>query len=94
MEAIEDTLDEKVEESKYSLPEIQDIFKIIEKDQVTPEERARMFDEYGEEEIKNEGKIAIIHDTVLRMHKKELDIKMIAECVGITEQEVDDILIK
>ena len=40
-----------------------------------------------------EGKIATINDTVLRMHKKGLDIKMIAEFAGITEQEVDDILI-
>jgi predicted transposase/invertase (TIGR01784 family) len=101
MEAIEDTLDEKVEESKYTVPEIQDIFKIIEKDQVTPEERAIMFDEYGEEQIKKqgfkdglkEGKIATIHDTVLRMHKEGLDIKMIAKIAGITEQEVDDILL-
>jgi predicted transposase/invertase (TIGR01784 family) len=59
-----------------------------------------MFDEYGEEEIKKEGfedglkegKITTIHDTVLRMHKKGLDIKMIAEIAGITEQEVDDIV--
>ncbi|WP_069472767.1 hypothetical protein, partial [Candidatus Marithrix sp. Canyon 246] len=62
------------------------------------------FDEYGEEEIKKQGfkdglkqgiengKTATIHDTVLRMHKKGLDIKMIAEIAGITEQEVDDIL--
>ncbi len=102
MEAIEDTLDEEVEESKYTLPAIQRVFKTIEKDQVTPEERARMFDEYGEEEIKKEGfedglkegKITTIHDTVLRMHKKGLDIKMIAEFTGITEKQVDDILIK
>ena len=105
MEAIEDTLDEEVEESKYTLPAIQRIFKTIEKDQVTPEERARMFDEYGEEEIKKEGfedglkegkKEGItenIHDTVLRMYKNGLDIKMIAEFAGITEKEVDDILI-
>jgi len=32
MEAIEDTLDEKVEESKYTVPEIQDIFKSIKRD--------------------------------------------------------------
>ncbi len=36
----------------YYLPAIQSVFKIIEKDQVTPEERARMFDEYGEEGIR------------------------------------------
>jgi predicted transposase/invertase (TIGR01784 family) len=102
MEAIEDTLDEKVDESKYTLPAIQRVFKIIEKDQVTPEERAKMFDEYGEEEIKKEGfkdglKEGItqnIHDTVLRMYKKGLDIKMIAEIAGIAKKQVNEILIK
>jgi predicted transposase/invertase (TIGR01784 family) len=54
LEAIEDSLDEQVEESRYTKPEIQRIFSLIEKDKVTPEERARMFDEYGQEEIKQE----------------------------------------
>ncbi|OAD23644.1 hypothetical protein THIOM_000519 [Candidatus Thiomargarita nelsonii] len=54
MEAIEDSLDEEVEESNYIHPEIQQVFKLIEKDQVTPQERAKMFDEYGLEEVKRE----------------------------------------
>ena len=57
-----------------------------------------MFDEYGEEQIKKQGiKQGItqtIHNTVLRMHKEGLDIKLIAKIAGITEQEVDNILIK
>jgi hypothetical protein len=55
LEAINDSMDEQVDESHYSLPEIKRIFNLIEKDKVTPEERARMFDEHGEEEIKQEG---------------------------------------
>jgi len=54
LEMIEDSLDEQVDESHYSIPEIQEIFDIIEKDQVTPEERARMFDEYNVAELKQE----------------------------------------
>jgi predicted RNA binding protein with dsRBD fold (UPF0201 family) len=54
MEAIEDTLDEQVDESHYTRPEIQRIFKLIEKDKVTPQERAKMFDEYGMEAVKQE----------------------------------------
>ncbi len=34
------------------------------------------------------------HDTVLRMYKKGLDIKMIAEIARIAKKQVNDILIK
>jgi len=54
LEAIEDSLDEEVDETRYTRPEIHQIFDLIEKDQVTPEERARMFDEYGEEQLKQD----------------------------------------
>jgi len=52
LEAIEDSLDEEIDESHYLNPQIQRIFDLIKKDKVTPQERARMFDEYGVEEIK------------------------------------------
>lgn len=54
MEAIEDSLDEQVDETHYARPEIQQIFKLIEKDNVTPQERANMFEEYSLEEVKQE----------------------------------------
>ncbi len=54
MEAIEDSLDEQVDESKYTHPEIQHVFDLIEKDKVTPQERAKMFDEYSLEAVKQE----------------------------------------
>jgi len=54
MEAIEDSLDEKVDESKYTHPEIQHVFELIEKEKVTPQERAKMFDEYSMEAVKQE----------------------------------------
>jgi len=52
LEAIEDSLDEEVDESHYSKPEIRHLFNMIEKDKVTPEDRARMFDQHAEEEFK------------------------------------------
>jgi predicted transposase/invertase (TIGR01784 family) len=54
MEAIEDSLDEEVDESHYTHPKIQQVFDLIEKDKVTPQERASMFDEYSMEEVKQE----------------------------------------
>ena len=35
MEAIEDSLDEKVDESHYRHPEIQQVFELIERDKVS-----------------------------------------------------------
>ncbi len=53
MLAIQDTLDGEVEETNYP-PDIRKIFEHIEKDSVSPEERAKMFDEHGQELLQNE----------------------------------------
>jgi len=39
-----------------------------------------------------EGYLDAIHETVLRMHKKGLDIEMIAEIAGIAQNDVKKIL--
>jgi hypothetical protein len=51
MRAIEDTLDEEVDESVYDDDMIQRVFGIIEKDQMSPAERARMKDEYSHQQL-------------------------------------------
>lgn len=48
MRAIQDSDDEQVDESQYSKPEILRVFDIIEKDLISPQERAKMFDEYNQ----------------------------------------------
>ncbi len=67
--AIDDSLDEQVNDEEYTNPQIHRLFDLIEKDQITPKERARMKDEYnqlssdktvfqdGEEKGKAEGMI-------------------------------------
>ena len=65
LRAINDTLDGEVDESQYSHALIQQVFDHIEQDKVSPQERARMFDEHGQallrqekfEKGKAEGKI-------------------------------------
>lgn len=52
--AIQDSLDEKVEESLYSNQTIQEVFKIIEQSLVSPEDMARMKDEAAYEELQQE----------------------------------------
>lgn len=60
LQAIQDSLDEQVDETQYTHPAIQKVFQTIEKDLITPQERARMFEEYNQEqkkrEIKEEGR--------------------------------------
>ncbi|HAO21669.1 MAG TPA: hypothetical protein DCQ37_15100 [Desulfobacteraceae bacterium] len=50
MRAIEDSLDGVVEESEYASSAIRKVFQHIEKDRVSPYDRAKMFDEYNLEE--------------------------------------------
>ncbi len=53
MEAIVDTFDEEVDETKYR-PEIQHVFDLIETSHVTPEENARMKEQEGQsQKVKN-----------------------------------------
>ena len=54
LRAIDDTLDQQVEESAYRHPQIQRIFDLIERDQVSPEERAQMFEEFNREQLRSE----------------------------------------
>jgi len=51
LRAIRDSMNEEVNETDYSNETIQNIFRVIERDLISPKERARMFDEYGYEEI-------------------------------------------
>ncbi len=55
MQAIDDSLDEEVNEKDYTNPHISRLFEMIEKDKITPEERARMKDEYSKAALKKEG---------------------------------------
>jgi len=78
MEAIEDSLDGQVDESKYTHPEIQHVFDLIEKNKVTPQERAKMFDEYSMEDVKQEN-IQKIKDDAKEEGLKEAEQKARAE---------------
>lgn len=92
LRAIDDSLDEQVEESGYHLPEILKIFQHIEKDLVSPEERARMIEEYHSIESKlkffvegkQEGKLEIAKNLLAR----GMSISTIAEVTGLSENEI------
>ncbi|MCK5916974.1 MAG: PD-(D/E)XK nuclease family transposase [Cocleimonas sp.] len=52
LEAIDDSLDEEVDESRYDNQMIHDVFSLIEKSAISPQELARMKEEYNQEEMK------------------------------------------
>ncbi len=101
MLAIQDTLDGEVEETDYHLPEIRKIFEYIEKDSVSPEERAKMFDEHGMEllqdekweegkaEGKIEGKIEAQTEMACTLLKKGLPVSLICETTGLSESKIE-----
>ncbi len=99
MAAIEDSLDEQVDESHYTRPEIQQLFQLIEKDQITPEERAQMFEEYNQEELKHNlfqrGKEEGLKEVALHLLSLgSLTTGQIAEVTGLTLEEIQNLVRK
>lgn len=93
LEAILDSLDEQVDETRYTHPAIQKVFDTIEKNLVTPEERARMFEEYNQEtkkrEVFEEGKVEGRLDTARNLLVMgTLSMKQIAQATGLTIKQV------
>ena len=92
MRAIQDSLDEQVEENDYTVTEVRQIFDYIEKDLISPEERAQMFDEYGEEQVKQEkfekGKQEGVKETAKAMLHEGMDISLISKITQLPEEVI------
>ncbi len=99
MEAIVDTFDEEVDETKYR-PEIRHVFDLIETSHVTPEENARMKEQEGqsqkvkdlEDQIsksKEEGQKEIVQN----MTKTGLTIEQIAKFTALTVEQITKLLV-
>lgn len=85
MRAMEDTLDELVDESAYSRPEILELFRRIEKDGVTPKENAAMKDEYSQRQILDER----LEKTAMNLiNMGVLTEEQIAQATGLSVEAV------
>jgi len=101
LRAIEDSLDGKVDESSYSIPEVKKIFNLIERDTVSPEERARIIeeklkDQYIDDKF-NEGRQFGIHEGILKgiaQGKVEGKVEGIAEGIEKKARETARIMLK
>ena len=90
--AIQDSLDEEVDETAYHRPEIQQIFELIARDLVSPTERARMKDEYSQELLQQEKfekvRLAEKQETARKMLAKGLEAEFVAETTGLSVEAI------
>lgn len=92
--AIHDSMDEEVDETAYQNAMIQKVLTTIARDTLTPQERARMKDEYGYEQIgrdqflkgHQEGFQKAREDAALAMLRKGLEPDLVAEVTGLSSE--------
>jgi len=92
LRAIDDSLDEEVDENDYQRQEIKEIFNTIQKDLTTPQEYARMKDEYSEGLLRqneyDKGKQEGIRENAKKMLAEEIELSLVAK---ITELSVEEL---
>jgi predicted transposase/invertase (TIGR01784 family) len=86
--AIQDSLDEEVDETQYHKTEIQHIFELIARDLVSPQERARMKDEYGMEQLQQDKLHQRTLEIARKMLAKGLESQLIVEITGLSIDEI------
>lgn len=102
LKAINDSLDEQVDETNYQNQQIKEIFSLIKKDNTTPTEYARMKDEYSNEQYDKENKEKAKKEGIKEGEQKEkieiarslldiLEVDVIALKTGLTVIEVQKI---
>ena len=92
LRAIDDSLDEEVNEKDYQRSEIQEIFECIQSDHTTPQEYARMKAEYSNNELlKNKYEKGIekgMKKVALNLIKKGVDLDVVAEVSDVSIEQV------
>ena len=90
--AIQDSLDEEVDETAYQRPEIQQIFELIARDLISPTERARMKDEYSQELLQQEKfqkvRLAEKQEIARNLLAKGLEAEFVAETTGLSIEAI------
>lgn len=97
LRAINDTLDEEVDESGYQQEAIQRVFEMIERDLVSPQERARLIEENqqqaqfdtGRAEGVQQGRQAAVRETVRNLLAQGVAVAVIMAATGLTEGEIN-----
>lgn len=96
LRAINDTLDEQVDETTYADPLIRHVFDEIEQDLISPTERAKMFEENNQEELRRlqfdlgiqQGVERGKRETARSMLADGIDVVRVARLTGLPEAEI------
>ncbi len=88
LQAIDDTLDEEVDETQYTNPAIRKVFDCIEESRVTPQDRAKMKDEAARKETIDEKTKEIAGNM---LQKGKYTHEDIAEATGLTIAQVNEL---
>jgi predicted transposase/invertase (TIGR01784 family) len=98
LKAINDSLDEEVEEKNYKRKEIKDIFNLIKQDLTTPQEYARMKDEYSLEALKKDeyekgiekGMKKEKETNAKKMLAEGIEVSIVAKITGLSIEELSN----
>ena len=96
LRAIDDSLDEEINENDYQHPEIKEIFNLIKKDLTSPQEYARMKDEYSEgllrqnkyDEGVKKGKQEGIKENAKKMLVAGIELALVAKITGLSLEDL------
>lgn len=107
LKVIDDSLDGEIDESRYQVPEIQKIVHRIQKDDISPEERYWMIEEYNEERNKQEmreqaiqeglekgiekGKTEEKQDIAKKLLALGLDATAIEQATGLSTEDIQQL---
>jgi predicted transposase/invertase (TIGR01784 family) len=100
--AIDDSLDEEVDETLYHKTAIQRIFELIARDSISPQDRARMKDEYSLEQLqlnkfeegKEEGQQQKALETARKMLADGLDSAFVMKYTELSPDELATLSLK
>ncbi|MCI5159958.1 MAG: hypothetical protein D3906_16340, partial [Candidatus Electrothrix sp. AUS1_2] len=84
--------DEEVDESLYDQAVIQKLFESIRRDHLSPEERARMIEEYHQEELQQtkfeEGAREAKRMVAKNLMREGVALELVAEATGLSVEEI------
>jgi predicted transposase/invertase (TIGR01784 family) len=96
LRAINDTLDEEVDETQYRQSAIQKLFEAIRRDMISPEERAWMIDEFHLEELQQKkfiegqetGRRNRQQEIAAAMLQEGLAVELVMKLTGLSQKEL------
>ncbi|MCI5131091.1 MAG: hypothetical protein D3904_06095 [Candidatus Electrothrix sp. EH2] len=90
LQAINDTLDEKVDESRYSRTEIQKLFTAIQSDHISSAERTRMIEEHHQEKVQKTALAQEKRSIASILLQQGVAVEAIAKATGLLRSELEE----